>query len=339
MSHQHQPLSASKRCRVCGTVVTSKHSSCSTCGAPLTPLSQSSMQQVSGETTRGQQTLAPTEFPISGSNRGAPSLAVEVNTNGWKSIFVLNKPLISIGRHSSNDIEIPAPVISRFHAQIVCRDNQLILLHPHPSQSYTTNGLIYQGRHIQGNEPFCKPLVHGDIFHIGGRQGILVTLIYYGGSGAVHIGALDIRPLPSGLSASISRLQLRYSQIPPPLSQPLSRPTQQTQLSEIGLLPTVKRDGLCYWTLPPGKTSRPGTHHSIEEIWCFLEGQGQVWLQQTASGEEVDVFPGVCLTIPPKTHFQLRNTGSKPLCFLITTRPPWPGAQEWVKIEDHWPTQ
>ena len=47
---------------------------------------------------------------------------------------------------------------------------------------------------------------------------------------------------------------------------------------------------------------------------------------------------GVCLTIPPGTSFQFRNTGWEPLCFIITTMPPWPGPEEAVRVTDHWPT-
>ncbi|MBV9227755.1 MAG: cupin, partial [Chloroflexi bacterium] len=52
---------------------------------------------------------------------------------------------------------------------------------------------------------------------------------------------------------------------------------------------------------------------------------------------EEAVIPGTCFTIPVATHFQVRNTGSIPLCFIIVTMPPWPGEQEWVRVTDHWP--
>jgi mannose-6-phosphate isomerase-like protein (cupin superfamily) len=48
------------------------------------------------------------------------------------------------------------------------------------------------------------------------------------------------------------------------------------------------------------------------------------------------VEPGTCLTIPVGTHFQFRNPGREPLCFLIVTTPPWPGAQEAVRVQDYW---
>jgi len=77
----------------------------------------------------------------------------------------------------------------------------------------------------------------------------------------------------------------------------------------------------------------------IEEIWYFVQGRGQVWRKQGDHEEVVDVFPGVCLTIPPQTHFQFRNAGEEPLGFIIVTMPPWPGEQEWMEVAAHWSTE
>ncbi len=106
--------------------------------------------------------------------------------------------------------------------------------------------------------------------------------------------------------------------------------------SEIRLLPAMTGGGLCHCTLPPGKTSLTGVHTTVEEIWYFIQGRGLVWRKQGSREEEVDVFSHVCLTIPPQTHFQFRNTGWEPLCFIISTMPPWPGQKEWSRVPDHW---
>ena len=91
-----------------------------------------------------------------GHNQGMPSLEIQSTLDGKKLTYDLTKPVINIGRDPLNDIVIDAPVVSHFHAQIVREGNQLILVHPHPSQQHTLNGLLYQGRHILGNEPFRK---------------------------------------------------------------------------------------------------------------------------------------------------------------------------------------
>jgi mannose-6-phosphate isomerase-like protein (cupin superfamily) len=62
-----------------------------------------------------------------------------------------------------------------------------------------------------------------------------------------------------------------------------------------------------------------------------------VWRKQAGREQVVDVRSGLCLTIPVGTHFQFRNTGREPLVFVIATMPPWPGEQEAVRVQDHWP--
>lgn len=107
--------------------------------------------------------------------------------------------------------------------------------------------------------------------------------------------------------------------------------------SEIRLLPSMKGGGLCHCTLPPHRVSKAMTHKRVEEIWYCLQGEGQMWRKQGAhEGEETPIYPGVSLTIPPGTHFQFRNNAREPLCFLIVTMPPWPGADEADPVPDHW---
>jgi mannose-6-phosphate isomerase-like protein (cupin superfamily) len=106
--------------------------------------------------------------------------------------------------------------------------------------------------------------------------------------------------------------------------------------SEVRLLPDVKGGGLAHCTLPPSGTSLAVSHRTVEEIWYFIQGKGQVWRKQGNREEIVDVDPGMCLTIPPGTHFQFRNTGQELLCFLVATMPRWPGKQEAVRVQGHW---
>jgi mannose-6-phosphate isomerase-like protein (cupin superfamily) len=106
--------------------------------------------------------------------------------------------------------------------------------------------------------------------------------------------------------------------------------------SEIRLLLKLKGGSAVHCTLPPGKVSLAHVHRTIEEIWYFISGHGQVWRKQDGKDMEVDVKAGSCLTIPLGAHFQFRNTGQEPLCFVITTMPPWPGAQEAMRVPDHW---
>ena len=130
--------------------------------------------------------------------RGTPSLEISSNTHQDKPSYPLTKQVINIGRHPDNDIVINEPIVSAFHVQIKREGDRLILIHPHPQQQRTTNGLLYQGRSIPGNEPFRKPLERGDIFRIGDEHGSVVTLTYNDGSAAAQDIVSEIRPIPLG---------------------------------------------------------------------------------------------------------------------------------------------
>lgn len=106
--------------------------------------------------------------------------------------------------------------------------------------------------------------------------------------------------------------------------------------SEIHLLTRSDKGSLCLCSLPVGITSTAVKHKTITELWYFLEGQGEVW-RKNHSEEKIDeVKAGVSLTIDADVSFQFRNTGKQALKFLITTIPPWPGADEAVFIEGKW---
>ncbi len=98
----------------------------------------------------------------------------------------------------------------------------------------------------------------------------------------------------------------------------------------------MKGGSAVHCTLPPHEISLAVCHKTVEEVWYFIEGQGEVWRKQGKREEVVEIKNGVCITIPTGTHFQFRNTGSEPLKFLITTMPPWPGENEAVRVKNHW---
>ena len=108
--------------------------------------------------------------------------------------------------------------------------------------------------------------------------------------------------------------------------------------SEIRHLFATKAVSVVHCTLAPRATSVAMRHISIEEIWYFIAGQGEVWRKDVDDTEEevVTVFPGICLTIPTNIDFQFRNTGEDPLRFLCVTTPPWPGEHASIKVESHY---
>jgi mannose-6-phosphate isomerase-like protein (cupin superfamily) len=108
--------------------------------------------------------------------------------------------------------------------------------------------------------------------------------------------------------------------------------------SEIRLLLQLRGGSLVHCSLPAGGVTRAVRHRSVEELWYFLSGAGQVWRRSGAAEEVTDVRPGAALTIPLGTQFQFRTMGSEPLTFVITTMPPWPGPDEAVEVPGIWPT-
>lgn len=108
--------------------------------------------------------------------------------------------------------------------------------------------------------------------------------------------------------------------------------------SEIRLLSQTGRGSMVHCTLNPGEVSLAVAHKTVEELWYFLEGTGEVWRKRCEDKGVVEVEPGVSLSIPTGAHFQFRNTGKCRLRFVIVTMPPWPSEHEAYRVPDHWPT-
>ena len=103
--------------------------------------------------------------------------------------------------------------------------------------------------------------------------------------------------------------------------------------SQIRLLHSLNGASVVHCTLLAGAVTIPVRHRTVEEVWYFLAGAGQVWRKQGEREQVLDVAPGVSLTIPLGTEFQFRNTGARPLEFIIATTPPWPGEDEAVPLD------
>ena len=94
--------------------------------------------------------------------------------------------------------------------------------------------------------------------------------------------------------------------------------------SEVRILMRLKGGGMAHFELPPEQTSKAVAHRTVEEIWFFLGGCGEMWRKQNDREEVVPVEPDVCLTIPHGTHFQFRSFGNKSLTAVGVTMPPGP---------------
>jgi mannose-6-phosphate isomerase-like protein (cupin superfamily) len=106
--------------------------------------------------------------------------------------------------------------------------------------------------------------------------------------------------------------------------------------SDVRVLVGLEAGGMAHFELGPGRTSRAVTHRTVEEIWYFVSGRGEMWRKRDGIEEVLDVGPGVCLAIPLGTHFQFRALGYGPLAAIGVTMPPWPGEGEAVPVEGKW---
>jgi mannose-6-phosphate isomerase-like protein (cupin superfamily) len=92
-----------------------------------------------------------------------------------------------------------------------------------------------------------------------------------------------------------------------------------------GVRPLARTPGesasLAEFELAPGATSKAVRHHELEEVWYFVAGAGEMWLE---GGEPVAVGPGDTLTIPARVAFQFRSRGEEPLRIVGLTLPAWP---------------
>ena len=117
---------------------------------------------------------------------------------------------------------------------------------------------------------------------------------------------------------------------------PATRDVVAPDGSDVRVLLALERGSMAHFELAPRRTSKAVTHRTVEEIWFFLSGRGEMWRARGTEESIVSVESGVCLTIPRGTHFQFRNIGPAALTAVGVTMPPWPGDDEAVSVEGKW---
>jgi mannose-6-phosphate isomerase-like protein (cupin superfamily)/heme-degrading monooxygenase HmoA len=108
--------------------------------------------------------------------------------------------------------------------------------------------------------------------------------------------------------------------------------------SDVRILLRSERGSTAHFELGPGRTSLAIRHRTVEEIWYFLGGRGEMWRRTPDGDERIDeVTPGVSIDIPVGTAFQFRALGDEPLSAHGTTMPPWPNDDaEAIPVEGPW---
>ena len=106
--------------------------------------------------------------------------------------------------------------------------------------------------------------------------------------------------------------------------------------SEIRELVRVDGASMVHCTLRPGHVSRAVRHRTVEEVWFCVSGSGELWRRSGDAEEVVQLSTDSAVTIPLGTDFQFRANGDRALELIITTMPPWPGADEAEPVAGHW---
>ena len=104
----------------------------------------------------------------------------------------------------------------------------------------------------------------------------------------------------------------------------------------VRLLASLSAGSFAHFELPAGAVSHAVVHRTVEEIWFFVAGRGELWRRSGEHEEVVAVGPGVCATIPLGARFQFRASTEAPLAFVAVTMPPWPGEGEAEIVEGKW---
>jgi mannose-6-phosphate isomerase-like protein (cupin superfamily) len=79
---------------------------------------------------------------------------------------------------------------------------------------------------------------------------------------------------------------------------PADRTAAAPDGSDVRVLLRLEPGGMAHFELAPSRLSKAVRHRTVEEIWYFVGGRGEMWRSQGDRSEVVDCEPGVCLTIP-----------------------------------------
>jgi len=109
--------------------------------------------------------------------------------------------------------------------------------------------------------------------------------------------------------------------------------------SAVRILLQLSGGSMAHFELAPGQTARAVAHRTVEELWYFLSGRGEMWRKLGDNEEVVAVGPGVAVSLPRGTHFQFRSFGPEPLAAVGVTMPPWPGEEEAYAVPGPWPAR
>ena len=249
---------------------------------------------------------------------GLPRLEITSNAHGERRVHLLTSPQIDIGRDASNDIVIDERIVSGQHLRITRRGGVFTLVHPHPARTKTLNGLLYQGRKVQGDEQFTHTLANGDFVRIGDEHGALVTLTYLDGLDA----ATPPLPMPEPIALEAEELTIgRAADNSVTLDHPLvsahharlTRDGATYRITDLGSTNHVYVNGdiVSERTLAVGDAIRIGPYRFVYEGRQLAQYDESSFIRidalslKKAGVNNVTLLDDISLVIPPRTFVAL----------------------------------
>jgi len=84
---------------------------------------------------------------------------------------------------------------------------------------------------------------------------------------------------------------------------------------------------LAHASIPVGGKSLPHTLTHSDELYYFLSGQGQIFIEE----EHENVKSGEIVLVPAGSQQWVENTGESELVFICIVSPPWSADEEVVQ--------
>jgi mannose-6-phosphate isomerase-like protein (cupin superfamily) len=109
--------------------------------------------------------------------------------------------------------------------------------------------------------------------------------------------------------------------------------------SEVRFLAGLSRGGMASFSIGPGEVSIAVRHRTVEELWVFTAGRGEIWISpdRDVTTPAVTVHVGDCVRVPVGASFQFRSSPETGLTAVGVTMPPWPGDGEAIRTVGPWP--
>lgn len=98
-----------------------------------------------------------------------------------------------------------------------------------------------------------------------------------------------------------------------------------------------KTEHLAHHLIPAGTASSATQNRTVEALWYVIEGNGQIWRARDAEEVVDGLAEGDSIRIPAATSFQFRAAKEADLKLLMSSAPPWPGAEEALPVTGKWP--